>query len=221
MSYCSKCGQQVKEDDAFCQSCGAALVGGPEVSQKAEKAVVKPSMIGRNLVVLGVILVVGEILVRVLVQQTTNAYTNLDLVCDIGLVVGIVCIIVGIFFRIFKKSKALVATTDISPVAAIDISPKSRQVVTLLACIVGVLGAHRFYLGKTRTAVGMLALSVLFCVFYVLGLAQHNFAGRIGDVLAVLTMLCIAPVGIWALMDFILAVTGNMKDKEGKPIKNW
>jgi len=34
-------------------------------------------------------------------------------------------------------------------------------------------------------------------------------------------MLCIAPVGIWALIDFIFAVTGNMKDRGGKPIKNW
>jgi hypothetical protein len=28
-------------------------------------------------------------------------------------------------------------------------------------------------------------------------------------------------LGIWALIDFIIAVTGNMKDKEGKPITNW
>ena len=213
MSYCSKCGQQVKEGDAFCQSCGAALARGSEVSQKAEKAVIKRSMIGRNLVVLGVILVAGAILVRVLAQQTTNAYTNLDLVCDIGLVVGIVCIIAGIFFSIFKKRGTLVV--------AIDASPKSRVAVTLMAGIIGISGAHRFYLGKTRTAVGMLTLGVLFCVFFILGLAQHNFAGSVGDLLAVLSMLCIAPVGIWALIDFIFAVTGNMKDKGGKPIKNW
>ena len=218
MSYCSKCGQQVKEDDAFCQNCGAALAKRPKVSQKAEKSVVKRSMIGRNLVVLGVILAAVAILVRVLVQQTTNAYTNLDLVCDIGLAVGIVCIITGILFSVFKKSKTLVAAKD---VAAIDISPKSRWVVTLLACIVGVWGAHRFYLRKTRTAVGMLTLGVLFGVFFVLGLAQHNFAGSVGDLLAVLSMLCIAPVGIWALIDFIFAATGNMKDRGGKPIKNW
>ena len=168
--------------------------------------------------VLGVILVIGEILVRVLVQQPTSAYTTLDLVCDIGLVLGIVCIIAGIFFSIFKKSKTLVSATG---VAAIDASPKSRWAVTLLAGIIGISGAHRFYLGKTRTAVGMLALGVLFCVFFILGLAQHNFAGTVGDLLAVLSMICLAPVVIWALIDFIFAVTGNMKDKGGKPIKNW
>ena len=37
-----------------------------------------------------------------------------------------------------------------------DISPKSRLVVSLLAWFLGVFGAHRFYLGKTGTALLML-----------------------------------------------------------------
>ena len=102
--------------------------------------------------------------------------------------------------------------------AAVDISPKSRLAVTLLTCLIGVLGAHRFYLGKIRTAVGMLALSVLFCVFYILGLALGY---PVEDLLSLLSMLCMAAVGIWALIDFIFAITGKMKDKEGKLIKNW
>jgi len=28
-------------------------------------------------------------------------------------------------------------------------------------------------------------------------------------------------VGIWALIDFIIAVTGNFRDSQGKPIKKW
>ncbi len=28
-------------------------------------------------------------------------------------------------------------------------------------------------------------------------------------------------LGIWALIDFIIAVTGNMKDKDGKLITQW
>jgi len=28
-------------------------------------------------------------------------------------------------------------------------------------------------------------------------------------------------VGIWILVDFIIAVTGNFKDRQGKPIKKW
>ena len=28
-------------------------------------------------------------------------------------------------------------------------------------------------------------------------------------------------VGVWALIDFIFAIVGNMRDKDGKLIKNW
>ena len=70
-----------------------------------------------------------------------------------------------------------------------EISPKSRLVVTLLAWFLGVFGAHRFYLGKTGTALLML---------FTLG-----------------------GFGIWALVDFILAVAGVMEDKDGRVIKNW
>lgn len=35
-------------------------------------------------------------------------------------------------------------------------SPKSRLTTILLAAVLGVFGAHRFYVGKTQTAVAML-----------------------------------------------------------------
>lgn len=34
-------------------------------------------------------------------------------------------------------------------------------------------------------------------------------------------LIFLIAVGIWALIDFILIVSGNMKDKERKVIKNW
>ena len=71
----------------------------------------------------------------------------------------------------------------------VDASPKSRLAVTLLAWFLGCFGAHRFYLGKTGTAIAML--------------------------------FTMGGLGIWALIDFIFAVTGTMKDKEGKLIKTW
>jgi TM2 domain-containing membrane protein YozV len=58
-----------------------------------------------------------------------------------------------------------------------------------LAWFLGVLGVHRFYLGKTGTGLLML------------------FTG--------------GGLGIWALIDFILAVCGLMKDKQGRPVKDW
>lgn len=38
---------------------------------------------------------------------------------------------------------------------------------------------------------------------------------------AVLMLLTGGGLGIWALIDFIMAVSGQMKDKEGNLIKNW
>lgn len=49
--------------------------------------------------------------------------------------------------------------------------------------------------------------------------AHRFYLGKIGTAIAML--LTFGGLGIWALIDFIIAVTGNMKDKEGKLIKNW
>ncbi|MDW8113420.1 MAG: TM2 domain-containing protein [candidate division WOR-3 bacterium] len=86
-----------------------------------------------------------------------------------------------------------------------EISDKSRLATALLAWFLGYLGIHRFYIGKTGTAVVMLILGVLgwLTVWFIIG------------------WIFLIPVEIWALIDFIFAITGNMKDKDGKVIKNW
>jgi TM2 domain-containing membrane protein YozV len=75
----------------------------------------------------------------------------------------------------------------------VDISPKSRLATTLL-CILPA---------------------------WIVGIAGiHRFyLGKIGTGIAML--LTLGGLGIWTLIDFIFAVSGNMKDKEGKLIKNW
>ena len=86
-----------------------------------------------------------------------------------------------------------------------DISPKSRLATTLLAFFLGIFGGHRFYVGKTGTAIVMLVLSIIgFATLWLL----------------VGTIVLIA-VGIWALVDFIFAVAGHMRDKGGKLIQRW
>jgi TM2 domain-containing membrane protein YozV len=86
-----------------------------------------------------------------------------------------------------------------------DVSPKSRLIVTLLSAFLGQLGIHRFYLGKTGTAVAMLLLTIV-------GWATFIF---------IVGWFFLAAVWIWNLIDFIMAIAGSMKDKNGKLIKNW
>ena len=74
-----------------------------------------------------------------------------------------------------------------------------------VSIIVGVFGAHRFYTGRIGTAVTMLVL-------YIVGLATLWIFVGIPFVIA---------VGIWSFVDFIIAVAGSAKDKEGRAIKNW
>ncbi len=75
------------------------------------------------------------------------------------------------------------------------VSTKSRLVATLLVIFLGVFGAHRFYVGKTGTAIFQLILTITV----------------IGGVVS----------GIWALIDFVIIVTGSFTDKEGKVLSSW
>ncbi len=59
---------------------------------------------------------------------------------------------------------------------------------------------------------------VLLC-FFLGGLGVHRFyVGKVGT--GILMLLTLGGLGIWALIDFIIIVTGNFKDKEGYKIKN-
>jgi TM2 domain-containing membrane protein YozV len=49
--------------------------------------------------------------------------------------------------------------------------------------------------------------------------AHRFYLGKIGT--AILMLVTLGGLGIWALIDFIFAVAGIMKDKEGRLIKNW
>jgi len=97
------------------------------------------------------------------------------------------------------------SVTGAAQESAGNISPKSRIAATLFAWFLGIFGAHRFYVGQTGTAVTMLVLSIVgFATLWLL----------------VGTIILIA-VGIWAFVDFIIAVTGNMRDREGRLIQKW
>lgn len=71
------------------------------------------------------------------------------------------------------------------------VSPKSRTIAAILAFFLGFVGAHRFYVGKIGTGIAIILLS--WCL--------------IGEV--------------WALIDLIVILCGNFKDKEGFVLSDW
>jgi TM2 domain-containing membrane protein YozV len=65
-----------------------------------------------------------------------------------------------------------------------------QWLVTLLLCFFfGWLGAHRFYVGKTATAI--------------------------------LQLVTLGGLGIWALVDLVVILMGRFTDKEGRPVEAW
>jgi hypothetical protein len=113
-----------------------------------------------------------------------------------------------------------------------DISPKSRLTTTLLTIFLGVFGIHRLYLEKFRTGVVMMALGI--AAFSILGTAfgvkfnsvdlplpgTSDEIDLIESSMATAIVIFIA-LAIWSLVDLIITLSGNMKDREGRPVKEW
>jgi TM2 domain-containing membrane protein YozV len=74
-------------------------------------------------------------------------------------------------------------------------SDKSRTATFLLAFFLGCFGAHRFYVGKTGSAVAQLLL----------------FISVIGSFVTAL----------WVLIDWIIILMGDFTDKDGFKITKW
>lgn len=72
---------------------------------------------------------------------------------------------------------------------------KSRTVAAFLAGLLGMVGAHRFYVGKIGSGVAILLLTISW-----IGLP---FAF------------------VWALIDFIIILSGGFKDKRGNQLTQW
>ena len=89
------------------------------------------------------------------------------------------------------------------PVEQAAKSPYSFVAALLLCFFLGGFGAHRFYVGKTGTAIAQLLLTI------------------IGVVLSIILVgyFLVAAVGIWVLVDLIMIIIGSFTDKNGLPVK--
>ena len=62
--------------------------------------------------------------------------------------------------------------------------------------------------------------ALLFC-FFLGGLGVHRFyVGKVGTGIAII-LTAFGFCGIWPFIDLVLILTGNFKDKEGRPILKW
>lgn len=69
---------------------------------------------------------------------------------------------------------------------------------------------------KSRLATTLLCILPAWCGIN----GIHRFyLGKIGT--GILMLITFGGLGIWTLIDFIIAVTGSMKDKNGKYIRTW
>lgn len=78
--------------------------------------------------------------------------------------------------------------------------------------------------GARMTGIGMVSpksrMAVALFAFFLGGFGAHRFyLEKFGT--GILMLLTLGGLGIWALIDFIIAVVGAMKDKDGKLIVNW
>ena len=108
-----------------------------------------------------------------------------------------------------------------------EVSAKSRLTTTLLAAFLGVFGIHRMYLDRTRTAIVMLTLGIAGCSIFGIYFSVMSYRIDLSayyidfDMLPISAIVTFIVVGAWAFVDFILAVTGRMKDRDNRPIKKW
>ena len=81
---------------------------------------------------------------------------------------------------------------------------KSKLVAGLLGLFLGCYGAHNFYLGYTGKAIAQLLISVISLLLVFITFGIPNMA-----------------VGVWALIESIMILCGNIKtDAKGIPLKD-
>lgn len=77
-----------------------------------------------------------------------------------------------------------------APATAVASASERRILPAALLCFFfGVFGAHRFYVGKTGTAV--------------------------------IQLLTLGGLGIWAMIDLVVILLGQFRDDHGRPLTQW
>ena len=109
-------------------------------------------------------------------------------------------------------------------------SAKTKVAAALLAFFLGSYGAHNFYLGHKKKAVAQLLMTaiptVLMIASFVVMLLGWSMMGAewlvlffvLFSILISFSYILMAAVGIWAFVEFILILTGSIKDAQNLPL---
>lgn len=76
-----------------------------------------------------------------------------------------------------------------------EVSEKTILPAFLLSFLGGLLGLHRFYVGKVGTGILMVLLSI--------------------------TLFGMAVSGLWNIIDLVMIVSGKFTDANGRLVRNW
>jgi len=115
------------------------------------------------------------------------------------------------------KPGAVPPSTVPSPATPVGTSDKTILPAFLLALFFGVFGAHRFYVGKFRTAILQLA-AFGGCILLIIACATLRGI-RIEAGILLGALICGSIV--WATIDWILILCRAFTDGQGRRINNW
>lgn len=115
-----------------------------------------------------------------------------------------------LFVKIFKNKLEKIAKK------AQRAGDKSKVVAILLALFLGGLGIHDFYLGNKRNGFIKLGLYIVGLALYIIGIVSiaTTEAATI-PALAIIGLVLLLGVGIWALIDLIRIITGSYQPVDG------
>ena len=96
-----------------------------------------------------------------------------------------------------------------------EISSKRRLPALLLSLFLGMLGGHRFYVGKIKSAIFQMLLFFAGVCF------SPEAENQPATVKSILGEFFIGIFSIWIAIDFIMICLGKFKDKHGAELKTW